>query len=53
MFEAMSSKMLLRDQIKHYMPTISFCLDNQLQDKPSPLSEDDVEILKSFVILVL
>lgn len=53
MFEAMSGKMLLKDQIKHYTPIISFCIDNQIKGKPSPLSEDDVEVLKSFVILVL
>ena len=53
MFEAMSGKMLLKDQIKHYTPMISFCVDNQIRNRPSPLSEDDVEILKSFVILVL
>ena len=53
MFEAMSGKMLLKDQIKHYTPMISFCVENQIKQKPSPLSEDDVEILKSFVILVL
>lgn len=53
MFEAMSGKMLQKDQILQYMPIISFCLENQIKGKPSPLSDDDVEILKSFVILVL
>lgn len=32
---------------------ISSCIDKQILGKPSPLSEDDVEILKSFVIMVL
>lgn len=53
MFEAMSAKMLLKDNIKHYTPMISSCIDKQISGKPSPLSEDDVEILKSFVSLVL
>lgn len=28
MFEAMSGKMLLKDQIKYYTPMISFCVEN-------------------------
>ena len=53
MFEAMSGKMLLKDQILHYKPMIASCVERQIAGKPSPLTEDDVEILKSFVILVL
>ena len=32
---------------------ISVCITQQSAGEPSPLSEDDLEILKSFVILVL
>lgn len=32
---------------------IAACIESQISAKPSPLTEDDVEILKSFVILVL
>ena len=45
--------MLLKDQIVHYTPIISSCITNQISGKPSPLTEDDVEILKNFVILAL
>ena len=32
---------------------IASCVEREIAGKPSPLTEDDVEILKSFVILVL
>ena len=53
MVDTMSEKMLLKEEIVHYKTLIASCIDKQVRGKPSPLTEEDVDVLKSFVILVL
>ena len=49
----MSVKMLQRDQIIRFKDLISICIEKQSKGQASPVTLDDVEMIKSFVIMML
>ena len=45
--------MLQRDQIIRFKDLISICIEKQSKGQASPVTQDDVEMIKSFVIMML
>ena len=52
-FGDMSVKMLQRDEIVQFKDLISICIEKQVTGKASPLTKDDVDMIKSYIIEVL